>query len=88
MRSKFQIDPHNLDKSAAAAFQAHTEGRLGYADWKATAARIERLRGIEAFRRQHGDALHNAQHPEHAQRTADLESLYDQTYSDEPAAAP
>jgi hypothetical protein len=55
-RSKFEIDPHNLDKSAAAAFQAHTEKRLSYAEWKTIATRIERLKGIETFRRQHGDA--------------------------------
>jgi hypothetical protein len=57
--TRFPINPNQLDKSAAAAFQAHAAGRLGYAAWKATAAQIERLRGIEGFRGTHGGALHN-----------------------------
>jgi hypothetical protein len=84
-KAKFPIDPTQLDKSAAAAFQAHVEKRLSYADWKATPATIERLRGIEAFRRQHGDALYSGQHPEHAQRAAELQGMYETTYSNEPA---
>jgi hypothetical protein len=80
------IDPNDLDKSAAAAFQEHAAGRLGYAAWKQTAAQIERLRGIEAFRRTYGDALYNGHHPEHAQRAAELQSMYDQAYPDKPEA--
>jgi hypothetical protein len=79
-KAEFEIDPTNLDKSAAAAFQAHTEKRLSYADWKATAATIERLRGIEAFRRQHDAALYDRPHPDHAKRTGELQALYTQAY--------
>jgi hypothetical protein len=75
----------NLAKSATDAFRAHYEKRLSYADWKATATRIDRLKGIEAFRQQHGDALHNAQHPDHAQRADELAALFEQTYPDEAA---
>jgi hypothetical protein len=85
---RFPIDPTQLDRSAAAAFQAHTEKRLSYADWKATAAQIERLRGIEAFRRTHGEALHSAHHPEHAQRAAELQGMYENAYPDEPQGIP
>jgi|KBSSwiStaDraftv2_1062776.scaffolds.fasta_scaffold358280_2 hypothetical protein len=85
-KPKFPIDPNNLDKSAAAAFREHTAGRLPYAEWKAAAAQIERLRGVEAFRRTHGDALHSAHHPEHGQRTAELQSLYEGAYPHEPGA--
>jgi hypothetical protein len=85
-KTRFPIDPNNLDKSAAAAFQAHTAGRLGYADWKATAAQIDRLRDIEAFRKQHGDVLHNAHHPEHEERAAELQMKYERAYPDEPSA--
>jgi hypothetical protein len=86
-KAKFPIDPTQLDKSAAAAFQAHVEKRLSYADWKATAATIERLHGIEAFRRQHGDALRSAQHLEHTQRTEELTAMFEQAYPNEPGAA-
>jgi hypothetical protein len=82
-KARFPIDPNNLDKSAAAAFQAHYEKRLSYSEWTATAAQIERLRGIEAFRRTHGDALYNGHHPEHGRRTAELQSLYETAYPDE-----
>ncbi len=87
-KARFAIDPTNLDRSAAAAFDAHAAGRLSYADWKATAAQIGRLRGIEAFRREHGEALHNAHHSEHAQRTEELQTMYETAFPDEPAAAP
>jgi hypothetical protein len=86
LRAKFPIDPTQLDKSAAEAFAAHTAKKLSYKDWKVTAATIERLRGIEAFRRQHGEALYAKHHPDHAQRTAELQGLYDQAYPDEPVA--
>ncbi len=86
-KPKFEIDPNQLDKSAAAAFQAHTAKRLSYADWKATAARIEQLRGIEAFRRQHGQALYDAKHPQHVTRSAELQTLYENAYPDEPAVS-
>ena len=82
---KFEIDPNNLDKSAAAAFRAHSEGQLSYAGWKATAAQIERLRGIEAFRRRHGDALYDAKHADHAARSTELQAMYESAYPDEPA---
>jgi hypothetical protein len=85
MRPKFEIDPTNLDRSATAAFQAHTEKRLSYAQWKAVGAQIERLRGIEAFRRRHGDALYNRAHSDHELRSAELQEMYDQAYPDEPA---
>jgi hypothetical protein len=81
---KFTVDPTNLDRSAAEAFQAHTAGRLPYAEWKQTAAQIERLRGVEAFRRTHGEALHNSHHPEHAQRAAELQTMYEQAYPEGP----
>jgi hypothetical protein len=80
---KFEIDPNNLNKSAAAAFQAHTEKRLSYSDWKTVAAKIERLRGIEAFRQRHGGALYDAAHPEHDARSAELQTLYENAYPDE-----
>jgi hypothetical protein len=85
---RFPIDPTQLDRSAAAAFDAHTAGRLSYAGWKATAAQIERLRGVEAFRRQHDAALFNANHPEHARRAAELQSMYETAYPDEPQGVP
>ena len=84
-KPKLQIDVNNLNRSAAAAFAAHTAGRLSYAEWKATAAQIKRLEGIEAFRQQHGEALYSAHHPEHAARTAELQSMYENAY-DEPAS--
>jgi hypothetical protein len=83
-KRRFPIDPTQLDKSAAAAFAEHTAGRLSYADWKAAAATIDRLKGIESFRRQHGDALHSSHHPEHAQRVAELQERYEAAYPDEP----
>jgi hypothetical protein len=82
-KARFPIDPHNLDRSAADAFRKHAAGRLGYAVWKQTAAQIERLRGIESFRRQHDAALYNANHPEHGQRSAELQGMYETTYPDE-----
>ena len=82
--AKFSIDPNNLEKSAAAAFAAHNEKRLSYCEWKATAAQIERLRGIEAFRHTYGEALYSAHHPEHSARTAELQAKYDEAYPDEP----
>jgi len=86
MQPKFEIDPTNLDKSAAAALEAHTSKRLSYPDWRAVMTRIGRLRVIETFRRQHGHALHSAQHPEHLQRTTELRGLYENAYPDESAA--
>jgi hypothetical protein len=80
MRPKFEIDPHNLDKSAAAAFREHTAGRLPYAAWKATATQIQRLRGLETYRRQHAAALYDRKHPEHDQRAAELQDMYVQAY--------
>jgi hypothetical protein len=88
MRNKFEIDPNNLDRSAADAFRAHAEKRLGYEEWKAVARRIDRLKGIEAFRREHGDALSNSQHPDHERRSDELQSMFEKAYPDEPAAAP
>jgi hypothetical protein len=84
MRPKFAIDPNNLDKSSAAAFREHAAGRLPYAAWKATAAQIQRLRGIESYRKAHGEALHNRAHPEHDRRAAELHDMYAQAYP-EPA---
>jgi hypothetical protein len=86
-RTKFPIDPTQLDRSAAAAFEAHTQGRLGYEAWKATAAQIERLRGIEAFRKTHGGALYDRGHPEHTARSAELQKMYEHAYPDEPVVS-
>ena len=66
--------------------KAHNEKRLWYSDWKQTAAQIERLRGIEAFHRQHDAALYDAKHAEHTSRTAELQAKYDEAYADESVA--
>jgi hypothetical protein len=86
MRTKFEIDPAQLDRSAATAFRAHQEKRLTYAQWKATAAQIERLRRIEQFRLRHGDAIYDAKHPQHVARSAELQAMYEVAYPDEPIA--
>jgi hypothetical protein len=85
-KPKFEIDVTNLDKSAEAAFRAHVQGRMSCADWKATAAQIERLRGTEKFRQRHGGALYDAEYPEHAARGAELQTMYENAYPDEPGA--
>jgi hypothetical protein len=85
-RPKFAIDPTQLDKSAAAAFRAHTNGQLTYDDWKATAAQIAKLRTIESFRNEHGAALYDKAHPDHAKRSTELQALYERAYPDEPTA--
>jgi len=83
-KARFPIDVTQLDRSAADAFREHAAGRLGYAAWKQTAAQIERLRGIEAFRRTHCEALHSSHHPEHTSRVAELQGMYESAYPDEP----
>jgi hypothetical protein len=82
--SRFTVDPTNLDRSSAEAFAAHTSGKLSYQGWKATVETIERLRGVEVFRRTHEKALYSSQHPEHAQRVAELQGLYESAFPDEP----
>jgi hypothetical protein len=80
---KFEINVFNLDRADDAARQAHADGRLSLTGWRAAAARIKQLKGLESFRTAHAAALADAKHPEHAARTAELGNLFAKAYPDE-----